>query len=174
MRAVVRYQAPDCNENGVPDECEADEDADDVLDVCDNCPAVANVDQTDHDGDGLGDACDLCPDDPRKTEPLECGCGIADNDSDIDGVPDCFDGCPNDPAKDAPGACGCGVAEDDSDGDTVADCLDVCEGVDDLVFGPDCERAIPTVSQWGLVVLGLLLLTMGKIGFGRTRRTRSS
>ena len=35
-------------------------------------------------------------------------------------------------------------------------------GIDDL-----CEPSIPTVSQWGLVVLTLLLMTMWKIYFGR-------
>ena len=35
-----------------------DEDADGVLDGCDNCPARANGDQKDADFDGVGDACD--------------------------------------------------------------------------------------------------------------------
>ena len=32
---------------------------------------------------------DHCPDDSNKTEPQECGCGIAETDSDDDGTPDC-------------------------------------------------------------------------------------
>ncbi|MCE9595038.1 MAG: thrombospondin type 3 repeat-containing protein [Planctomycetes bacterium] len=69
---------------------------------------------------------DLCPDDPNKTEPGQCGCGVPDTDSDADGVADCNDGCPNDANKLAPGACGCGVADTDSDGDGTPNCADDC------------------------------------------------
>lgn len=166
MRMVVRYQAPDCNTNGVPDECEPDEDGDERPDACDNCSAVANFDQADRDGDGAGDACDLCPNDPGKVDPLECGCGVPDDDTDGDGTLDCFDGCRDDPAKTAPGACGCGVGDVDTDGDSVADCADECPGVDDRLFAPGCQGAIPAVSVWGLIILGLLLLVLAKIGLG--------
>ena len=37
-------------------------------------------------------------------------------------------------------------------------------GVDDL-----CEIEIPAVSEWGLVILALLLLTVGKVYFGQRR-----
>lgn len=39
----------------------ADEDNDGKPSPDDNCPGVANADQTDTDGDGRGDACDACP-----------------------------------------------------------------------------------------------------------------
>ena len=83
-----------------------------------NCP--------DTDGDGASDCIDGCPNDPAKTAPGICGCGVADTDSDGDGTANCNDGCPNDPAKTAPGICGCGVADTDSDGDGTANCNDGC------------------------------------------------
>jgi hypothetical protein len=54
---------------------------------------------------------DQCPDDPNKTNPGVCGCGMPDTDSDRDGTADCLDGCPSDSAKQAPDTCGCNVAE---------------------------------------------------------------
>ncbi|UCE62386.1 MAG: IPTL-CTERM sorting domain-containing protein, partial [Phycisphaerales bacterium] len=35
---------------------------------------------------------------------------------------------------------------------------------------PGCAGHIPTVSAWGLVLLALLLLIVGKLMFGCTRR----
>ncbi len=32
---------------------------------------------------------DLCPDDPDKTDPSTCGCGVADTDSDVASTCDC-------------------------------------------------------------------------------------
>jgi hypothetical protein len=50
----------DCNSNGIPDNCEsnADTDSDGRLDICDNCPGVANPFQEDCDNDGVGDVCE--------------------------------------------------------------------------------------------------------------------
>jgi len=112
----------DCDD---PD-CQIDNDGDGVGDVCDNCPQVSNPGQEDSDGDGVGNACDGCPNDPKKTAPGVCGCGLADTDSDGDGTQDCIDKCPADPKKTDPGTCGCGVADTDSDADGVPDCIDKC------------------------------------------------
>ena len=46
-------------------------------------------------GDGVLDANDGCPNDPAKTDPGLCGCGVADTDSDDDGTADCEDPTPD-------------------------------------------------------------------------------
>ncbi len=86
--------APDCNGNGDADDqdiasgASQDCDADSVPDEC----------QADGDADGVIDPCDGCPNDPDKTEPGACGCGVPDADDDGDGVIDCHDLCPDTPA----------------------------------------------------------------------------
>ncbi len=97
---------------------------------------VADVPTTwyaDTDGDGAGDpndsqsgyTCDqpegyvansddLCPEDGNKTEPGQCGCGVADDDSDGDGVADCNDICPG------------GDDNADADSDGIPDFCDDC------------------------------------------------
>ena len=152
-------------------------------DACETDP-----DYADDDGDGTCNKDDLCPNDPNKTEPGICGCGTPDVDNDMgvgDGVIDCLEdpGCENDLCKSVAGQCTCGMGpmvmpcegvgapgydnELDSDGDGVADCNDQCPGVDDAIFAPGCQGAIPTVSEWGLVILALLLLVGAKVYFGR-------
>lgn len=79
-----------------------DADSDSVADVCDNCPAFANADQTDGDLDTLGDSCDPCPFDPNNEDPdLDTICGASDN-------------CPDDS----------NLSQADADGD---DAGDVCD-----------------------------------------------
>jgi 5-hydroxyisourate hydrolase-like protein (transthyretin family) len=55
-----------------------DTDGDGVRDYTDNCPTVANPEQTDSDGDGIGDACEATPTPtPTATPPPAVG-GIID------------------------------------------------------------------------------------------------
>jgi predicted outer membrane repeat protein len=91
-----------------------------VTDDCANCD--------DADGDGYPDVFDGCPNDPNKTEPGVCGCGVADVDSDGDTILDCNDAFPSDPSEWV-----------DSDGDGVGD-------NEDNTFGGCCvtNGCIPT------------------------------
>ena len=57
-----------------------------------------------------------------------------------------------------PGYCGDGICNFGED----------CESCE-MDCGP-CEPAIPTVSEWGLIVMTLLALTAGTIVFARRRR----
>ncbi len=61
--------------------------------------------------------------------------------------------------------------DSDSDADGVADPCDLCAGVDDGLFAPECVGAIPTVSEWGLVVLALMLMIVGKLAFANRIET---
>jgi len=126
-----------------------DDDLDGVRNDLDNCPNTYNPDQADSDSDGIGDDCDGCPDDPDKTDPGDCGCGLPETDSDNDGTLDCNDGCPNDPDKTNPGDCGCGLPETDSDNDGTADCNDGCPNDPDKTASGDCGCGIPETDSDG-------------------------
>lgn len=80
----------------------------------------------DSDHDGTPNAIDLCDNDPAKTSPGQCGCGVPDTDSDGDGTANCIDLCPQDAGKTTPGVCGCAISDADSDSDGTADCQDLC------------------------------------------------
>lgn len=86
-----------------------DQDVDGVLDANDNCPAVANADQTDSDADGLGDRCDL------------------DQDGDL--IDDTADNCPalaNADQADLDGDRVGDACDPDTDGDGIANDNDNC------------------------------------------------
>jgi hypothetical protein len=103
---LERPGAADCNGNGVPDDCEPRADCNDngESDLC----------ETDSDGDGLIDDCDACPQDPAKLVTGACGCGVPDTDVDGDDVADCADVCPR------------GNDRLDSDSDGLPDACDNC------------------------------------------------
>ncbi len=118
------------NGNCVTYDFEADADGDAISDGEDNCPNVANADQSDVDGDDQGDACDAdddndgvldgadnCPTaaNPDQIDTDGDGMGNAcDNDDDGDGVVDADDNCRLTPN---PG-------QADTDGDGIGDACD--------------------------------------------------
>ena len=93
----------------------------------------------DADGDGIPDWADGCPDDPHKTQPGACGCGVADVDGDEDGVADCEDNCPDVSNPD----------QEDADGDGVGDACDLSpnSGGDDSPGDPGVQEGDPDESE---------------------------
>ena len=123
-----------------------DTDGDGVPDACDNCPDDPDKTEPGECGCGVPDTPDCndeCPDDPDKAEPGECGCGVPDTDTDGDGTPDCNDDCPDDPDKAEPGDCGCGVPDTDTDGDGTPDCNDNCPDDPDKTEPGECGCGVP-------------------------------
>jgi gliding motility-associated-like protein len=121
--------------DGIPDNCDPDDDNDGVLDTNDNCPTQANTNQADNDNDGLGDACD--------------------NDDDNDGVLDGYDNCPMTYNPD----------QSDIDNDGLGDICDTVEinvsqaitpdgdGVNDTWFINNIENhpnnSVKVYNRWG-------------------------
>lgn len=212
-------QSADCNANRNPDSCDPDADADGIPDDCDNCPALASSNQGDCDDDGLGDPCealaaeqdddgdavcngvDGCPNDPDKTAPGSCGCGVPDDDSDQDGVANCNDQCPFSPDVDSdgdsvldcrdrcPGApdvdsdgdqyLDCedqcpGLPDEDSDADTIADCIDRCPGLDDRIDhnGDDIPDCLEFSPVPAVSTWGLTILALLLLAAAKIRWSR--
>lgn len=86
----------DSDEDGICDDLDqcrgidssGDSDSDGVCNNLDPCP-YDNPDNQDTDSDGTDDCHEECDQDPNKTEPGICGCGVPDDDSDGDGILDC-------------------------------------------------------------------------------------
>ena len=93
----------------------------------------------DADSDGVPDWADGCPDDPHKTQPGACGCGVPDVDGDEDGVADCEDNCPDVSNPD----------QEDADGDGVGDACDLSpnSGGDDSPGDPGVQEGDPDESE---------------------------
>ncbi len=119
----------------------SDTDGDGIKDSQDNCPTVANPNQSDSDRDGRGDAC----------SPVVI-------DSDGDGIPDERDNCPgwaNADQKDTDNDGKGDVCDEDGDGDGVEDWKDNCpevansdqKDVDQDMVGDACDTNIGDREQ---------------------------
>lgn len=109
---------------------------------------VVLPDLPDSDGDGTLDCDDNCPNDPNKTEPGVCGCGVPETDTDGDTVPDCNDLCPNTIPGATVDANGCPPlipGDFDRDGDVDEDDFDhfvACKTAPNVAQGnPSCQDA---------------------------------
>jgi hypothetical protein len=116
--------------DGLDNDCDGevdegfDADGDLLADCFDNCPYVANPDQTDTDGDGIGDACDCDADELCTAEQYCEGQGTPDPDCCIDADGDGYKGTP----------AGCGPDCDDSDPSTYPEAPEICDDKDN-----DCD-----------------------------------
>lgn len=107
-----------------------DTDTDTVPDWRDNCPTVANTNQTDANTNGIGDACEIVDTDGDGVADTADNCPTVANpgqeNADGDAAGAACETCDNDANKLAPGQCGCGISDTDTDGDGTADCNDGC------------------------------------------------
>jgi subtilisin-like proprotein convertase family protein len=158
--SLEKTKSNDCNNNDIPDDCEADSDGDGKIDDCDDdddgdgipdncdtdntggadCDSDGQDDscQTDTDGDGTIDNCDGDDDndgvaDGDDSAPLD---NTQCRDVDGDGCDDCSSGTDN-PANDGTDTDGdglCDTGDPDLDGDGIDNVCDV-----DQTAGADCD-----------------------------------
>ena len=119
-----------------------DTDGDGLDDLVDNCPLVSNLGQEDGDTDGVGDACDNCLLVSNSSQ----------TDSDSDGVGNACDNCVNDS----------NANQIDSDLDGFGDACDPAP------LDPSIPaESVPTLGEWGVILLVLLLALFGLRGIRR-------
>jgi BNR repeat-like domain len=155
----------DCNENGVPDGCEPDCNDNLVADDCDirdsvssdcNANTIPDECEADCNNNRIADECDIrdniSPDCNSNSTPDEC-----EPDCNGNGVPD-----------------ECDITasfKEDCNSNGIPDSCDLRDGTSVDIDGDgiidDCDTflPIPAVSEWGLAVLALLLLTLAKLSF---------
>jgi len=111
-----------------------DSDGDGWVDDEDNCPTIANPDQSDLDGDGVGDTCDNCVSNANADQA----------DLDADGIGDSCDNCVSMANTD----------QSDTDGDGVGDVCDNCvdtpnadqADLDADGIGDSCDNCVSTAN----------------------------
>ena len=131
-----------------------DFDNDGMEDDFDNCPFMANSEQTDTDGDGMGNSCDNCRSASNPSQADADGDRLGDtcdDDADGDTLPNLTDNCPlfpNNGLQEDVDSDGLGnLCDDDDDNDTVTDINDNCPLVanpaqglgDPAEFGTRCK-----------------------------------
>ncbi len=158
-----------CNDDDTPS---LDTDEDGIADVVDNCPEIANANQTDTDGDGIGDTCD--DDDSDGVFNLEDNClsdansdqldtdgdgigDVCDDDDDNDTILDSDDNCPLVMNTDQTDSNNNGIGDvcEDSDGDGILDaddnCIDIAnpdqEDSDNDGAGDACDATFSFITE---------------------------
>lgn len=192
--------SPDCNTNGVPDQCDVDNGTSDdcnangVPDECEECCVNADCDDGDICTDEVcdngvcsnpesgicGACCDrisgVClqrvPPNQCVGQQVELAPGVQCQDLDPACAPSRGACC--DAGAGLPGSATCEQS-------TFAECgCETCTWFKDESCASVIEQslcrveAVPAVSEWGLVVLTLLLLTAAKVYFGVGRDPRTS
>ncbi|MCP3980653.1 MAG: hypothetical protein GY716_15225 [bacterium] len=75
----VEFECPLDNCPDVANPNQTDDDGDQIGSACDNCPGDSNPEQANVDSDGYGDVCDPCPGDSLNDPDLDGVCGGIDN-----------------------------------------------------------------------------------------------